>query len=305
MRPMMRPGLRLLRRDTRTYQLGLEWPGSALVADTPAVRAVLSACDGFRDTDAVLARAVCPDADAAACGAALTTLITAGALVDADEPADPPAPSAGALAAWWLRAGPSATARDLLRARQRLHVEVRGDGVLASAVRACLDEAQVGLADEGDSGDLVVLAFDHEPPRDDGDGLMRTGRPHLWVHLRDLVGVVGPLVRPATTACLRCVDAARANLDRTWPTILASYLASAGAGHAVDPVLVRGTSAWAAALIGHCATPARQPPSAALPDTATSTVAELSLPYGVTTHTYDVHPQCGCRWPVWRATMGA
>src|SRR6202042_974828 len=45
--------------------------------------------------------------------------------------------------------------------------------------------------------------------------------PHLAVCAREAIGMVGPLVRPGVSACLRCLDLARADRDPGWPLILA------------------------------------------------------------------------------------
>lgn len=43
--------------------------------------------------------------------------------------------------------------------------------------------------------------------------------PHLPIRVRDGIGIVGPLVRPGRTSCLRCADLHRTDLDPCWPTV--------------------------------------------------------------------------------------
>ncbi|KAA2262824.1 TOMM precursor leader peptide-binding protein [Solihabitans fulvus] len=45
--------------------------------------------------------------------------------------------------------------------------------------------------------------------------------PHLAVRVREGVGLVGPLVLPGRTSCLRCADLHRCDLDPCWSTVAA------------------------------------------------------------------------------------
>jgi hypothetical protein len=58
------------------------------------------------------------------------------------------------------------------------------------------------------------------------EGLQRDGVPHLVATVRGETGVVGPLVLPGRTSCLRCADAWRREDDPDWPR-LAAQLAAA------------------------------------------------------------------------------
>lgn len=75
--------------------------------------------------------------------------------------------------------------------------------------------------------DLVIGVEDRValPPR--SAALVRADVPHLSVVRRELDIVVGPLVQPGRTACLRCLDLHRTDADPLWPT-LATQLAVAG-----------------------------------------------------------------------------
>ena len=75
---------------------------------------------------------------------------------------------------------------------------------------------------------LVVLADDVvTDPRLVSD-LVRCGLPHLSVRIRDGNGVVGPLVLPGRSSCLRCADIIRSELDPHWLHLSAQLLGSAG-----------------------------------------------------------------------------
>jgi bacteriocin biosynthesis cyclodehydratase domain-containing protein len=80
---------------------------------------------------------------------------------------------------------------------------------------------------------------------------MRLRVPHLAAGADEAIGVVGPLVEPGRSACLRCVDLSKAARDPAWPVILAQAGGSA-AVPAVSPqacgtVLAAATAALAAA----------------------------------------------------------
>ena len=43
--------------------------------------------------------------------------------------------------------------------------------------------------------------------------------PHLAVSVRELTGIVGPLVLPGATSCLHCQELQRADRDPRWPSL--------------------------------------------------------------------------------------
>jgi hypothetical protein len=76
--------------------------------------------------------------------------------------------------------------------------------------------------------------------------LMRAGVPHLTAAAEEAIGVVGPLVRPGQTACLRCLDITRASLDPAWPLILAQVASRTAEPPACDAALATAVAAQAA-----------------------------------------------------------
>jgi hypothetical protein len=92
--------------------------------------------------------------------------------------------------------------------------------------------------------------------------LMRDRVPHLLVRADEAIGVVGPLVYPGRSACLRCIDLSKAARDPAWPKILAQAARSTTSA-ACDTVLAAATaalaSAQALAVIDNCG---QQPPAA-------------------------------------------
>ncbi|WP_219445253.1 ThiF family adenylyltransferase [Saccharothrix obliqua] len=72
--------------------------------------------------------------------------------------------------------------------------------------------------------DLVVLADALVPPPELLRALLLEGTPHLAVRATEGVGVVGPLVVPGRSSCLRCLDLHRADADRGWPELALQLL---------------------------------------------------------------------------------
>jgi hypothetical protein len=295
-RLMVRPGLKILRRDARTLQLGFDWPGVAAVRDTDALRSVLAAIDGVRDHRAVIAAAIAGGVPVDACEEALALLLECGAVVDAGGP--PPARlSEATSSALWLLAGPLRDLSDLVRSRQRCVVWVHGEGIVADTVRALTGSAGLRLCDDPDQATVGVLAGDREPSREQADAAMRAGFPHLWAYVRDLVGVIGPFVVPGRTACLRCVDAARTEADPAWPTLLQSAATRPLRVAACDGVHAALVGAWAAQEVALWASDVR-------PRTR-GRVIEVPMGGPAEEGVFDPHPACGCGWLEWRDTIGA
>ena len=119
----------------------------------------------------------------------------------------------------------------------------RQDGAARAVERA---SAGTRTRDDGAVPDLVVLTRPALP--DLADGLIRDRVPHLAVWAGEAVGVVGPLVRPGRSACLRCVDLRKADADPQWPKILAqATFAPRVRPQACDTVLAATTAALACA----------------------------------------------------------
>ncbi|HSS67152.1 MAG TPA: hypothetical protein VLK34_01285 [Nocardioidaceae bacterium] len=297
MRPILRPGVRLLRRDRHTWQLGLDWPGAAVVADSPALGAVLGSLDGFRDLEGVILAAASQGVDAEQCGHILDALIDRGLVTDGDltRPADVPE---SAWAAWSLMSGRSAGAGEIDGRRRAAAIAVDGAGMVADEIRRLLPRARVASGDPSPTTGLIVLADDAEPARSRADAALHTGLPHLWASVRDCVGLVGPFVLPGSTGCLRCADAGRADVDPAWPTLLDEATRDAPVVAAVDEPLATAVAALAVHEIAVWA-------SGLGPQTLGGVV---EIPYGfgpVQRLDLDLHPQCGCGWPTWQDTMGA
>ncbi|MGZ6779311.1 MAG: TOMM precursor leader peptide-binding protein, partial [Mycobacterium sp.] len=66
--------------------------------------------------------------------------------------------------------------------------------------------------------------------------------PHLPVRVRDGSGLVGPLVVPGMTSCLRCADLHRSDRDASWPAVAAQLRDKVGTA---DRATVLATAALA------------------------------------------------------------
>lgn len=159
---------------------------------------------------------------------------------------------------------------------------------LAAAVRRVVPDADVGPPERGAVADLVVLADAGAADPQVVGHLHREGVPHLRAHLRDGTGVVGPLVLPGRTACLRCVDRYREDREPGWLGIAAQLVGRTGRG---DPACAAATAALAVAQ------------ATALLDGITAPAAlaaELALDVRGGTlgrHPVAVHPACECGAP--------
>jgi len=136
---------------------------------------------------------------------------------------------------------------------------------------------------------LVVLADSHR--RELPAALAQKLVPHLAVSAGEAIGVVGPLVLPGRSACLRCLDLTRAERDPAWPLILAQLSAQAGADPpGCDTVLATTVAAQAVAQALAFIDEDGQAPA------VTNGTLELVLPgWQWRRRTWQPHPRCGCR----------
>jgi hypothetical protein len=142
-------------------------------------------------------------------------------------------------------------------------------------------------AGAGRRPDLVIFAdvYRRELP----ELLRRQGVPHLAAAASEAIGVVGPLVLPGGTACLRCLDLTRAERDPAWPLILAQLTGGGADPPACDAVLAVAVAAQAAAQ----ALAFIDRPVAV--SAVTNGTLELVLPdWRWRRRTWMPHDRCGC-----------
>ncbi|MDX6244280.1 MAG: hypothetical protein QOE76_2003 [Frankiales bacterium] len=241
MRPMLKPALVPMWRSDSALQLGLD-PAHARVVEgfTETGRLVLGLLDGSRDLDQIRAEAGTAGADRSTVDRLLDTLSRCSLLDDAALDAGPLreldpgsrdrlAPELSALSL--LRPGPGAATATLGRRRQA-RLAVAGPAVLTDRIAELLESA--GVAQVGVYASLTELA-PHTVGRRAPDfvvlatvGLLdltafavldNLTLPHLAVSVRELTGIVGPLVLPGSTSCLHCQELQRADRDPRWPSL--------------------------------------------------------------------------------------
>lgn len=170
------------------------------------------------------------------------------------------------------------TTRDLATPRRAAAARVLRD--VAPAVRTG--------APAGTRPDVMVLVEHGAADAIRARVLMSAAVVHLSVVVREADVVVGPLVLPGSSACLRCLDLHRTDADEHWPAVAAQLVSAA---HAHDP----GEETVLAAIAGALA--AGQV-LAQLDGTAPRTrgaALEIALPDAVPrVRDWPVHPTCGC-----------
>jgi bacteriocin biosynthesis cyclodehydratase domain-containing protein len=327
MRPALKAGLLPVWRDRETVQIGIDPRRAVALTGLGGAADVLRLLDGSRDREQVLAAARERGIPAPVTERILTLLAASGVLDDVPAAALRSLPQeqrrrlAAELAAGSLARGHSDAGATVLARRDAARVRILGQGRVAAAIADILVTSGVrqvivagppprgprrtrarrggpardlrGRGRDAPLPDLAILvgfpAVAAGPGRDRPAALMRSGVPHLAVRAEEAIGVVGPLVRPGRTACLRCLDLTRAGLDPAWPLILAQLAARAPDPPACDAALAAAVAAQAAAQSLACLDrgDAAQP--------AENGTLELVLPgWQWRRRTWPRHPDCGC-----------
>ncbi len=157
----------------------------------------------------------------------------------------------------------------------------------ADAVRRAAPEADLRPLPAGTAPDLLVLtrpwaALDPVPVHGERG-------PHLVATVRGQVGVVGPLVVPGRTACLRCAQLHRTDDDPGWPALAGQLHAPTAPGSVAGAALSLGTALTALGqVLAHLDGTAAP---AALDATLELRPPDL-LPRR---RPWPPHPACGCR----------
>jgi hypothetical protein len=96
----------------------------------------------------------------------------------------------------------------------------------ADAIRRASPLTDLRPLPPGAVADLVVLARAWAASDPLVQEIHRSGVPHLVAAVRGQTGVVGPLVVPGATSCLRCADLHRRDADPRWPQLAAQLTAT-------------------------------------------------------------------------------
>lgn len=116
--------------------------------------------------------------------------------------------------------------------------------------------------------------------------------PHLPVRVRDGAGLIGPLVIPGVTSCLRCADLHRSDRDADWPAVAAQLRGAVGSA---DRATVLATAALALNQVHRVITAIDHGGIAGRPPPTLNTTLEFDVATGTTTaRTWSHHPGCEC-----------
>jgi bacteriocin biosynthesis cyclodehydratase domain-containing protein len=134
--------------------------------------------------------------------------------------------------------------------------------------------------------DLALLTDAVVPAPEVVADLMDDGVPHLLVRVRDGTGIVGPLVVPGRSSCLRCADLHRTDLDPCWPRVAGQL---AGRHQRPDLGAVHACASLAVAQAMRLFSPGGPAPP------AWNATLEIDAFDGRIRHRgWPPHPRCGC-----------
>lgn len=139
--------------------------------------------------------------------------------------------------------------------------------------------------------DLVVLAPDGPLDEAASDACLAAGLPHLVIGARGNSGLVGPLVLPNRSSCLRCLEHHRHDRDPAWPYLAVQLTTSTPRAEAAE-MAVKGLVAalGVSQALGY------------LDGEGVATVdgtLEFTLPdYRVRRRSWPRHPGCECAAPL-------
>ncbi len=266
-RPRLRPGLHVVRRDAATLQIGVDPPARVLAPDTDGVRRLLAALRAAQPLEPL-------STDAFAC---LIDLLAVDLVVDSTGPST-------------LTAQFGSTAAERARSRAAVSIEVSGVDPLARQAADALIAAGVSAPRRTQPPTARLMLSEGEPVRGPIDDLVREGAPHLLVTSRAGCVELGPFVSPGLTACLRCVDAHRAESDPR-RRLVVEQISQAVAGGAPEP---RDSLVWSLALAWAVRDLVRFAEGDRPSTWSTSyEIGPLHPPRGVE---WMRHPHCGCAW---------
>jgi bacteriocin biosynthesis cyclodehydratase domain-containing protein len=155
-----------------------------------------------------------------------------------------------------------------------------------AAIRRANPATKSGRITSRTKPDLVVLADTVVPAPEIVRSLAQEGITHLPVRVRDGLGIVGPLVIPGRTSCLRCADLHRTDRDASWPLVAGQL---AGRNHNADIAAVTATAAMAAGQVFRVLHPDELPPS-----TWNATIEIDTFEGTVEQRPWTPHPACHC-----------
>jgi hypothetical protein len=267
------------RTDSRSRRDSRRQPDPRRQPDRSSAGLLARAADGGDDVLAARRRARVDVHGAGRVGAQIARLLAAAGIGDVvvldGEPVRPADVSPGGHSPDAVGASRRAALDPLLRS------DAADDGVRDGG-------ADGGSADGGGPA-FAVLAPTEGTGREEAAELLRLGVPHLLAHVIELTGVVGPLVLPGVSSCLRCHDLHRTGRDPHWPLVLDQAMRRPPPEPACDAAL-------AAVVAGLAATQVLAHLDGFVPAAVDGTM-EVTLPSGLPRRrSWTRHPGCGCGW---------
>ena len=178
-------------------------------------------------------------------------------------------------------------ARTAIENRQRTRIWVTGDADLRTRIETTVLASGLAITNSPTSCDVAILADASHPdvPRVFDDPVQRL--PHVHVGILESRAIVGPLVIPGRTSCLRCTHIHRTDADREWPLIAVQWSQRQPARP--EPLLGQLAMTHAVALVRAYVDDAF--------DECIDRAWEIRLPWGAVTEVpRPSHPLCGCQW---------
>lgn len=186
------------------------------------------------------------------------------------------------------------------RSGPSIRIRVHGNGPLSDVVVSALRCSGARVRQTNQRGataadaDLVVLTdylvVDPTLVRELHDA--RT--PHLLVRVRDGTGLVGPMVVPGVTSCLRCADLHRSDHDCAWPAVAAQLRDTIGTA---DRATVLATAALAVNQVDRVLRAIRGGEGAPPPGPPPTLDTTLEFDVGassIVARQWARHPRCSC-----------
>ncbi|MGD9960588.1 hypothetical protein [Nocardioides sp.] len=286
-RPLLRPGTLVTRRGDGHLQIGLDAPRAMVVPDDGDTRRFLDglASGGFPEVTPMVARL----ADA---------LLEHGLLIDAVDfraSLDQRPQAAQSVAATFAHGNLEGGRLLTRRAERPVRVEVCLPPADAGLDWLGLATGLLSLQGVPDAGTPVVHLVIHggEPDRERVDEFARTEQPHLLLSASEGFVNLGPFVVPGVTACLRCVDAHRGELDPRRALVVEQHAHARGPRPdglpmPLDPAVMTAAVAWAIRDVVSFV-------DDEMPTTWSSTIR--FGPGMQQAHTpWQRHARCGCSW---------
>ncbi len=279
-------------------QIGVDPRRAVAISGMATASSVIRLLDGSRDREQLIAEAGQHGVPREVTERILALLAAAGAVVDF--PAEmlrtvPPELRQRlrpVLATASLAVQDSDGGASLLARRSSCTVQVSGRGPVAALVADLLTSSGLAVTgtdspSEASQADLLVLVGRQSPA--ETAELLRLRQPYLAAYAEEAIGVVGPLVRPAVTACLRCIDLTKAERDPAWPLILAQLASRCADPPGCDAVLAASVAAQTAAQAVAFADRSHRA------DATANGTLELVLPsWQWRRRTWLPHPACAC-----------